>query len=95
AAENFKNVFAHNGAPDDITALRAQDFCGLPLAKLLTATGLSASNGEAKRDIQAGAVKINGQKAADPQTVIVAEQAGPAEAELIIQVGKRKFVKLN
>jgi tyrosyl-tRNA synthetase len=94
AAENFKNVFAKNGAPDDITVLPAKNFIDLPLAKLLTAAGLSASNGEAKRDIQAGAVKINGEKVSDPQVVVVsAETAG--KTELIIQVGKRKFVKLQ
>jgi tyrosyl-tRNA synthetase len=94
AAENFKNVFANNGAPDDIAALPAQNFRGLPLAKLLTAAGLSASNGEAKRDIQAGAVKINGAKVSDPQAAVIPAD-GSAKTELIIQVGKRKFVKLK
>ncbi|MDR1453857.1 MAG: tyrosine--tRNA ligase [Candidatus Margulisbacteria bacterium] len=91
AAENFKNVFANNGAPDDIAVLSARDFLGLPLAKLLTAAGLSASNAEAKRDIQAGAVKVNGEKVSDPQAAVVAVDP----TELIIQVGKRKFVKLS
>jgi tyrosyl-tRNA synthetase len=94
AAENFKNVFANNGVPDDIIVLNSQDFLDLPLAKLLTASGLSASNGEAKRDIQSGAVKINGQKAGDPQAVVVSAKTSGQE-ELIIQVGKRKFVKLK
>ncbi|MDR2428856.1 MAG: tyrosine--tRNA ligase, partial [Candidatus Margulisbacteria bacterium] len=39
AAENFKNVFANNGAPDDIAVWPARNFLGLPLAKLLTAAG--------------------------------------------------------
>lgn len=91
AAENFKNVFANNGIPDDIPEKSAAEFAGMPLAKLLAAAGLSASNGEAKRDIQAGAVKVNGQKADDPQAVLVTE----TKQELIIQVGKRKFIKLR
>ena len=92
AAENFKNVFANNGLPDDILVRPAVEFIGLPLVKLLAAAGLSSSNAEAKRDIQAGAVKVNGQKASDPQTVLVTEQT--KNSEFVIQVGKRKFIKL-
>ncbi|GBR77464.1 tyrosyl-tRNA synthetase [Candidatus Termititenax dinenymphae] len=93
AAENFKNVFANNGIPDNIETLGAVPFLDLPLAKLLVAAKLSASNGEAKRDIQSGAVKVNGQKVSDPQFLLITEKTD--KAEFIIQVGKRKFVKLN
>ncbi|MDR1997077.1 MAG: tyrosine--tRNA ligase [Candidatus Margulisbacteria bacterium] len=92
AAENFKNVFANSGVPDDITTLPAKDFLDLPLAKILAASGLSATNSEAKRDIQAGAVKVNGQKITDGGLVLVTQDT--LNVEFILQVGKRKFVKL-
>jgi len=93
AAENFKNVFANNGLPDDIPARSSAEFIDMPLVKLLATAGLATSNGEAKRDIQAGAVKVNGQKASDPQLVLITEQN--KNSEFVIQVGKRKFVKLS
>jgi len=92
AAENFKNVFANNGIPDNIAVRPSAAFRDLPLAKLLTAAGLSASNAEAKREISSGAVKINGQKAADPQMVLITAQT--KNTEFVIQAGKRKFIKL-
>jgi tyrosyl-tRNA synthetase len=93
AAENFKNVFANNGLPDDMPSRPVTEFIDLPLVKLLTAVGLSSSNAEAKRDIQAGAVKVNSQKVSDSQMIIVTEQT--KNSEFVIQVGKRKFVKLS
>jgi tyrosyl-tRNA synthetase len=59
------------------------------LADLLTETGLAASKAEAKRLIEQGGVKINGEKAS-PSLVDV--QIGPDE--LILQIGKRKFLRI-
>jgi tyrosyl-tRNA synthetase len=89
AAENFKTVFAGDGIPNDIKTLPAKDFTGQPLTKVLTATGLVASNGEAKREITAGAVKLNGEKITDLNCVF------QPTGEAIIQIGKRRFVKLS
>ncbi|MNW63529.1 Tyrosine--tRNA ligase [compost metagenome] len=58
------------------------------LIKLLTLIEFAASNGEAKRSIQQGAVKLNEEKISDPNAEV--ELAGGE----IIQVGKRKFAKL-
>ncbi|MNO03893.1 tyrosyl-tRNA synthetase [compost metagenome] len=58
------------------------------MIKLLTLIEFAASNGEAKRSIQQGAVKLNEEKISDPNAEV--ELAGGE----IIQVGKRKFAKL-
>ncbi|MDR2431682.1 MAG: tyrosine--tRNA ligase [Candidatus Margulisbacteria bacterium] len=91
AAENFQNVFARSGVPNDTPVLKAGRFAGLRLKELLVAAGLSASNSDAKRDIQSGAVRINGQKADDPARVLISGKTG----KFILQIGKRKFVKLE
>ena len=58
------------------------------LADLVVASGLVGTKGEAKRLIEQGGVKLNGEKAA----------AAAAEIEmqgtLILQVGKLKFARL-
>jgi tyrosyl-tRNA synthetase len=50
-----------------------------------------ASKGEARRMAQNGGVKIAGEKLADPQSQIEIKGAD----QLVIQVGKRKFYKVN
>ena len=58
---------------------------------LLGATPLCASSSEARRQIQGGAVKLEGDRLADPN--IMFEQ--PAELYgQVLQVGKKKFVRL-
>jgi len=59
------------------------------LPKLLVALGLAASNSEARRAVQQGAVKINGEKVTNPDMdVVLADQ-------MVLQVGKRKFAKIK
>ena len=58
---------------------------------LLSAVGLCASSSEARRQIQGGGVKLDGQKLADPNQ----EFAGPAElAGKVLQLGKKTFRRL-
>jgi tyrosyl-tRNA synthetase len=53
-------------------------------------TNLASSKGEARRLIEQGGVKINGEKVSDVQ----AEFELNGEKGFIIQVGKRKFLKI-
>ncbi|WP_249713365.1 S4 domain-containing protein, partial [Bacillus cereus] len=61
----------------------------VPLIELLVTIGLFFSKSEARRMIQNGGVKVNGEKTAALHTVITAEDG------MTIQVGKRKFVQLR
>jgi tyrosyl-tRNA synthetase len=74
--------------PDVIPEIAVADKSKIWLPKLLVQLNLAASNGEAKRSIQQGAVKIDGQKASDPDSEI------EPMAGMILQVGKRRFVKI-
>jgi tyrosyl-tRNA synthetase len=57
--------------------------------KLLVKSGLAPSNSEAKRLIQQGGVKVDGTLIIDPNHNIV-----PVTG-MVLQVGKRKFVRLK
>ncbi|WP_338461194.1 tyrosine--tRNA ligase [Synechococcus elongatus IITB7] len=58
---------------------------------LVGAVGLGLTSSEARRQIQGGAVRLDGEKLADPNYIFEA----PTELEgRVIQVGKKKFVRL-
>lgn len=95
AEEQFDRVFKQHEAPEDIPEFAADltpnDDGKVYLAKLLHDAGMAPSIGEARRLIDGGGVKINGESVASKQyNVDPAELAGAT-----LQVGKRKFVKLS
>jgi len=93
AQQHFVTVFQQRALPEDIEifSIPAEelDNGAIKLIKLLTLVGFSGSNGEAKRSIQQGSVKLNEEKQEDPNAEFT-----PQEGD-IIQVGKRKFAKLT
>ena len=60
------------------------------LAKLIADSGLTKSTGDARRMIDQGGVKINGEAVAAKAYNVAPESLSDA----VIQVGKRKFVRL-
>lgn len=80
----FINVVSNKGIPEDIQEVTIES--GKNILDLLTELKFSASRGEAKRLIQGGGVKIDGEKISDLNYAI--------NAECILQAGKRNFVKL-
>lgn len=93
AQRHFVTVFQKRAVPEDIQEVELPksrlDNGSIRLVNLLVTLGLQASNGEAKRSITQGAVKINEQKVTDPNAVVTVEDGD------ILQVGKRKFVKVK
>lgn len=84
----FDQVFRHSGVPDDIPEIALSDEPQQWLPAIIVAAGLTASNGEARRMIKQGAVKIAGEK-------VEAEEVGRSEViDQVLQVGKRRFVRL-
>jgi len=93
-SEEFRRVFSAGQAPSEMPELvvtpdllDGEGRAGL--MALMVAGGLCASNGEAKRLIQQGAVKIGEEKATEVQAKVV-----PVDG-LIIKSGKRGFVRLR
>lgn len=86
AKEEFDNVFSKNELPSDMPEFDMNE--GIGLLDAMRESGLAASNSEARRAVEAGSVKINGEKSTDVKSVLVC-------GEYIVQVGKRKFAKLK
>jgi len=87
AEEHFRTVFQQRELPDDMPEVRLDR--PVALLALMTAHGLAASNSEARRLVQQGGVKLDGQTISDIKLELV-----PAAGEQVLQVGRRKFVKL-
>ncbi|MGG4344865.1 tyrosine--tRNA ligase [Paenibacillus lautus] len=93
AQQHFVTVFQQKALPEDIEVYIVPegelDEGKITLIKLLTLLGFAASNGEARRSIQQGAVKWNGEKCSETHGEIV-----PQDGD-VVQVGKRKFARLK
>lgn len=93
AEQHFITVFQKRGLPDDIEEVNLDssdlEAGSLSIIKLLVSLSLHASNGEARRSVEQGAVKINEQKLTD-----IHAQITPVDGD-ILQVGKRKFVRIK
>lgn len=88
AAEEFVNIFRKKGLPEDLQEIKTEE--DKPLLDLLVELRFAASKGEAKRLIQGGGVKIDGEKVID-QTLKI---NFATKDEFILQSGKRNFAKL-
>ena len=62
---------------------------GLRIAALLTAAGITPSNGEASRKLKERAVRVDGEVVEDPQTLFA------PGFECVLQVGKRNFARVR
>ena len=84
---HFLRVVQKKEVPENIEKVRLSTAAvEEPLWKILTLTGLVASNSEGRRQIQQGAVELDGARVADVNFKV---QVSPAER--LLQVGKRKF----
>jgi tyrosyl-tRNA synthetase len=88
AEEHFRTVFQQRELPDDMPEVRLDG--PVALLALMTAHGLAASNSEARRLVQQGGVKLDGQTVGDIKLELV-----PTGGEQVLQVGRRKFIKLT
>ncbi|MHA6333592.1 tyrosine--tRNA ligase [Qipengyuania sp. CAU 1752] len=85
AQATASQTFAGGGAGDDLPTL-AISAEGMTLPAALTAIGFTQSNGEAKRKIGEGAVKLNGEPATDPGLLLHVDDGD----EIKLSLGKKK-----
>lgn len=88
AEKEFIEIFAHKGLPEDI---QVQKFSRnkMNIVELLAESKLVNSKGEARRLIEGGGVRIDGNKVASHEAKI------DLTTEKLLQVGKRKFLKVR
>ncbi len=95
ASEHFDTVFRKKEVPEDIPTVdvAAADLGvadgRVPLAKLLVAAGLATSGNDAQRQVQAGAVQVDGERVSDRGATVA------AEGEVVLQKGKRHFARVR
>lgn len=85
--DEFVRVFQKHAMPTDIPEYKVaitEEPVFVP--QFLSDAGLTASNGEARRSIKAGAFKIDGEKCNEEHIVL--------KDGMVLQVGKRKFIKI-
>ena len=86
AQNNFIKVVQNKEIPDDIPEVKVEN--NITLIDLISNFDKTLSRGEIKRLAQSGALKINGEKQANPAFLITKEIL-----PVTIQYGKRKYIK--
>lgn len=98
AEEAFDALFKRKEIPDEMPEFTISpddpdlghvENGGVLVARLLVRTELCGSGADAQRQIQQGAVSVNGEKVADRTARI------PASGEVILQRGKRHFARVR
>jgi tyrosyl-tRNA synthetase len=85
AQEEFKKVFAKKDIPTDIEEFELSD--GTWICQALVDSKLVNSTSQARRDVKAGAVKINQEKVSD-------DKLNLSKGEYTLQKGKKSFAKI-
>ncbi|ROO23785.1 tyrosine--tRNA ligase [Salinisphaera orenii] len=86
----FVERFSHGIVPEDLELQQVDvDGPAIQVAALLRASGLTQSNGEGIRLVKQGAVRIDGDRIADPGLEI------RCPGEHLIQVGKRRIARVG
>jgi tyrosyl-tRNA synthetase len=90
AEDEFNRRFVKKEIPDEMEEITlVEDSIGI--IDLIVKVGLAQSKAEAKRLIQQGGIKIDGEKISDLQAQIAIN----AIDSIVLQVGKRHFVKIR
>ena len=85
AEATARETFAGSGVGEDLPSLDTGAE-GMRIAALLTELGLTASNGEAKRKLAEGAVKLDGASITDPAYLVL-----PGEGQTLrLSLGKKR-----
>ena len=86
AEHHFRTVFQERELPPEMPIYVLEGPTNV--VEVITASGLAKSKSEARRLIQQGGVRLNGEKVESIDAVVTVEK------EAVLQVGKRKFTRL-
>ena len=93
AEEEFLNVFKKGGLPEDMPEVTVKK--GAILIDVLVEQKLVASKSEARRLVEQGGIKVNDKAVTSIETTVEEGMtAGASAKEVIVKVGKRKFLKI-
>ncbi|UHS61583.1 tyrosine--tRNA ligase [Agrobacterium vaccinii] len=94
AAETARKTFEEGALADNLPSIevpKGELEAGLGLLSLIVRAGLAASNGEARRHVQGGAVKINDNAISDERQVIGTGEV-TADGVIKLSLGKKKHI---
>ena len=87
AEQYFDRVIVNKDAPDDMNQVELS--IDTQLIEVVTNEGLTTSKGEARRLIKQGAIRVDDKKITDESHILLKGK------EVVIKVGKRRFVKIK
>jgi len=93
AAETARKTFDEGLAAEGLPTLALDLAKGVGLLQAFVAAGLASSNGEARRAIQGGAVRINDQPVSDEKLTLTPALA--ADGVIKLSMGKKKHVLIR
>ena len=94
AAETARKTFEEGALADNLPSVdvpAGELDAGIGLLALIVRAGLAASNGEARRHVQGGAVRINDQAVSDERKVIGSGEV-TADGVIKLSLGKKKHI---
>lgn len=94
AAETARKTFEEGALADNLPSIdvaKGELEAGIGLLALIVKAGLAASNGEARRHVQGGAVRINDVAISDERTVIGSGEV-TSDGVIKLSLGKKKHI---
>lgn len=88
ASEEFRRRFSGGELPSDVETKKIS-VSPIGIVALVREAGFAASNGEAKRLVEQGAVSVNGEKVTDLKTMVT------ISGEMVLKAGKLKVCKIT
>lgn len=87
ASAEFARVFSQSEVPGDIPEFQIAE-SEMGIVALMVQCRLASSNGEARRLVEQGAVRIDDQRISDPRATV------PVRAGMVVRAGKRGFARI-
>ena len=87
AEKHFERVIVNKSEPEEIEELTLKS--SKSLIDIISTAGLTKSKGEARRMVNQGAVRIDGEKVTDINLIV------DKGSIIVIKVGKRRFIKIK
>jgi tyrosyl-tRNA synthetase len=94
ASETARKTFEEGALADTLPSVevaRADLDAGIGILSLFVTAGLAGSNGEARRHIQGGAVRLNDQPVSDDRRLVTLQDVSPENA-VKLSLGKKKHI---
>jgi tyrosyl-tRNA synthetase len=93
AAETARKTFEEGAAAAGLPSINVDLSAGIGILAALVQAGLASSNGDARRNIQGGAIRVNDDVVNDEKLLLTSDMAN--EGAIKLSMGKKKHVLLR